>query len=253
MAIDEALMEEARHGRTVLRFYGWDPPCLSFGRNQPAHGLYDAEAAARRGIDVVRRPTGGRAVYHARELTYSVCAPDRQWGGPREAYRRVNEALARGLASLGLAVGLARPEDIAELAPAADACFGAPAPGEVVVATRKLVGSAQWRNRGSLLQHGSILLTDAQTVEAELRSPSAAAASLDAAASSRAAPPSPAVGLAELTSTVPERGLLEVALAGGFELTFGREVRRGPLPERALEEAGRLAVRYRDAAWTWRR
>ena len=71
MAVDEALMERVRGGGApVLRFYRWEPACLSLGRNQPATGAYDAAAIAARGVDVVRRPTGGRAVLHHRELTY---------------------------------------------------------------------------------------------------------------------------------------------------------------------------------------
>ncbi len=83
MAVDEALMRSASTGNAAgvtLRFYRWEPGCLSFGRNQEARGAYDPDAAADRGIDIVRRPTGGRAVYHHRELTYSVTAPAGTWG-----------------------------------------------------------------------------------------------------------------------------------------------------------------------------
>ena len=101
MAVDEALMESARGGAVTLRLYGWEPGCLSFGRNQTAHGRYDGARATQRVIDVVRRPTGGRSVFHYRELTYSVTAPANEWGGLRDAYLKINRALAAGLRELG--------------------------------------------------------------------------------------------------------------------------------------------------------
>ncbi|HEV2149493.1 MAG TPA: hypothetical protein VGR37_18985, partial [Longimicrobiaceae bacterium] len=101
MAVDAALAESVRQGGLpVLRFYRWDPPCLSLGRNQPAAGRYDLDALRARGVDVVRRPTGGRAVLHDRELTYSVAVADGALGGPRECYAAVNRALVAGLRRL---------------------------------------------------------------------------------------------------------------------------------------------------------
>ncbi|HLM68541.1 MAG TPA: hypothetical protein VK358_13475, partial [Longimicrobium sp.] len=86
MAVDEALAQSVRAGEPpVLRVYRWSPPCLSLGRNQPSGG-YDRDEIRRRGLDVVRRPTGGRAVLHHRELTYSVAAAEGVLGGPRQAY-----------------------------------------------------------------------------------------------------------------------------------------------------------------------
>src|SRR3954451_18997918 len=87
MAVDEALAASVADGGVpVLRFYRWEPACLSLGRNQPARGRYDLAALAAAGVDVVRRPTGGRAVLHRRELTYSAAAPVALLGPPRHAY-----------------------------------------------------------------------------------------------------------------------------------------------------------------------
>src|SRR5881398_298918 len=87
MAIDAALLAEAaRTGRAFLRLYRFDPPCLSLGRNEPAATRYDRAAIARRRLDVVRRPTGGRAVWHEHEVTYAVAAPITTFGGLRPAY-----------------------------------------------------------------------------------------------------------------------------------------------------------------------
>ncbi len=103
MAADEALAASvAGGGPPVLRVYRWSPACLSLGRNQPARGRYDVRALAERGIDVVRRPTGGRAVLHHRELTYAVAAPEALLGGPRRAYAAINAALVAGLRTLGV-------------------------------------------------------------------------------------------------------------------------------------------------------
>jgi len=168
MAIDQALLEEARQsGAAFLRLYRWDPPCLSFGRNEPAAARYDREALERRGLAVVRRPTGGRAVWHEHEVTYAVAAPIAAFGSLRESYRTIHERLAVALRSLGAdasladrlrsPLGTARP-------PVFGPCFSAPAGGEVLVHGRKVIGSAQVRRGAALLQHGSILLDGSQEI-----------------------------------------------------------------------------------------
>lgn len=170
MAVDQALLEGVREGAPpALRFYRWSPGCLSFGRNQPVRGRYDADAARSRGIDIVRRPTGGLAVYHERELTYAVAAPVAAIGKPRAAYRTINRGLADGLARLGVPVRL-----VGDGGPGGELgsgpCFHEGAPGEVLAEGRKLVGSAQRSEGRCILQHGSILLDgdQAEVVELEL-------------------------------------------------------------------------------------
>jgi lipoyl(octanoyl) transferase len=101
MAVDESLARSERDDEGVLRIYRWSRPTLSFGRNQPARQRYDPLAARVLGVEVVRRPTGGREVLHDRELTYSVTAPLEILGGSRAAYRTLNEALVRALRSMG--------------------------------------------------------------------------------------------------------------------------------------------------------
>ena len=239
MAVDEALMDAARRGRITLRFYRWDPPSVSLGRNEAARSRYDRAAARRRGIDFVRRPTGGRAVYHRRELTYAVAAPADAWGGLRESYRRVNRALLLGLESLGAAVEAASD---GEGAPGLSgrACFRDPLAGEIVADGRKLVGSAQWRNEGALLQHGSLLLYDDQTVVEELRTPPGEGAGAAAA-------------LSELLPELPDPGALAGALEEGFTTEFGLPVEEGELEPAEEERADALEPRFRADAWTWRR
>jgi len=165
MAIDAGLLAEAaRTGRAFLRLYRFDPPCLSLGRNEAA-AHYDRAAIAQRGLDVVRRPTGGRAVWHEYELTYAVAAPVAAFGSLRHAYYTIHERIAVALRSLGADATLAphQPPPSGRVDQPAS-CFATPVGGEVLVAGRKLVGSAQVRKRRAFLQHGSILLDGSQEI-----------------------------------------------------------------------------------------
>ena len=161
MAVDEAIHTAVVEGLSpsTLRFYAWSPPCLSLGRNQP---LADVDTAACRaaGVDVVRRATGGRAILHTDELTYSVAllqSDPRATGDVKEGYRRLSEGLLAGLRSLGAEVVQARRQG--EQAPDLTAvCFETPSDYEITTGGRKLMGSAQWRARGGVLQHGTLPL-----------------------------------------------------------------------------------------------
>lgn len=151
MRIDEALLDDVlQSGSAFLRLYCWDPPTLSIGRNQ--QDVF-------KNMPVVRRPTGGQAVWHEHEVTYAVAAPVALFGSLRNAYCQIHTYLATALRSMGVAAVLApavRPSGH----PAA--CFASPVGGEVLVNGRKLVGSAQVRRADALLQHGSILLAGQQ-------------------------------------------------------------------------------------------
>lgn len=168
MARDTALMARAREtGESVFSVYSWSAPTLSLGRNQPAKGRYDLAALKRRGIEVVRRPTGGRALLHDHEVTYSVTAPVTDDESLRDSYSRINRILLDGLSRLGVSASEAnvdqptpRPGDLP--------CFASPVAGELVTGGAKLVGSAQVREHGALLQHGSILIEDDQPMIADL-------------------------------------------------------------------------------------
>jgi lipoyl(octanoyl) transferase len=154
MATDEALLERAaRVGAAYLRFYRWDPPTLSVGRNQPI---------TFHGVPLVRRPTGGRAVWHADEVTYAVVAPIAMFGSLRKAYCEIHTRLAGALRVLGAEAVLA-PTAQPPIRPSAHpSCFSAPVGGEILVHGKKLVGSAQVRRGNAFLQHGSILLDGSQ-------------------------------------------------------------------------------------------
>jgi len=150
MAMDEALLEEvARHGSAYLRFYRWDPPTLSVGRNQPIP-FHD--------MPVIRRPTGGQAVWHEHEVTYAVVAPIALFGSLRKAYCEIHTRLARALRSLGVDAMLAPVHPPIRPSAHAASCFASSVGGEILHRGRKLVGSAQVRRGDAFLQHGSILL-----------------------------------------------------------------------------------------------
>jgi lipoate-protein ligase A len=162
MGLDEALMARARRtGECVLRTYMWRCPTLSLGRNQLVRDRIDVNGARGSGLDVVRRPTGGRALLHHREVTYSVTAPLPAGKSARRWYDAINQMLLAALQSLGVR---AEPAVVAGRTPApgSAACFLRPDTGEISVSGRKLVGSALLREADALLQHGSILIHDDQ-------------------------------------------------------------------------------------------
>jgi lipoate-protein ligase A len=167
MAIDEAILRAVAKGLVppTLRLYAWAPACLSLGQAQ-SFGEVDGEACTARGYTVVRRPTGGRAILHTDELTYSVTAPEdepRVQGGIVESYRRLSEGLLEGLRLMGVP-GIEAHRPPAEPAQPANntaqgpVCFEAPSTYEVTVGGKKLVGSAQVRRESVVLQHGTLPL-----------------------------------------------------------------------------------------------
>jgi lipoate-protein ligase A len=167
MALDEALLEWNSKGAfsPVIRFYGWNPPTLSIGYFQKVEKEINIEAVKNQGIGFVRRPTGGRGVLHEHELTYSVIVPESHPMMPNtvaEAYRVISEGILKGFHQLGLEAYFAVPETTEERellkSPHSAVCFDTPSWYELVVEGRKVAGSAQTRQKGVILQHGSILL-----------------------------------------------------------------------------------------------
>lgn len=239
MALDEALMSRARTtGEWVLRVYSWSRPTLSLGRNQSACAAYDPATVAAAGVAIVRRPTGGRAVLHDREVTYSVTGPATGAGALKESYQRINRLLLDGLRSLGVAVEVARTARAPR--PDLSPCFERPSPGELMAAGRKLAGSAQWREHDALLQHGSILVDgDQALVSTLLREPTR--------------PPGAPATLRVLLGREP--AVTEVAAALFEAVRRGEDGAASELePDVALRDAtSALRPRYEDDAWTWRR
>lgn len=242
MARDTALQARAaRTGETVFCIYSWLAPTLSFGRNQPARGRYDLRTIRAAGIDVVRRPTGGRAILHHREVTYSVTAPVDESGPLRETYTRINRILQSGLSRLGVLVEAApRPERAS--VPSARPCFAAPGEGELVAAGAKLVGSAQWRDGNALLQHGSILVDDDQSSLPVFASDSG---SFDPTI------PAPAT-LQSILGRSPD--VREVATALFDAVRALEDEDASPLAELEIRDETLMHVaHFLDEDWTWRR
>lgn len=159
MATDHAIMEAVGDGSVLptLRFYAWKPMCLSLGYAQKARDI-DVEAVHRLGWDVVRRPTGGRAILHTDELTYSIALPQSHplvEGDILTSYQRISRALQAGLELLGAITQTAPKEGRSTPSPV---CFETPSAYEITVNSKKLIGSAQVRRQKAVLQHGSLPL-----------------------------------------------------------------------------------------------
>lgn len=246
MAIDEALLERYAGSdppaMPTLRLYSWSPPALSLGSRQPARGAHDPEYLRAEAIDLVRRPTGGRAVLHEHERTYAVVAALGKPpfpGGVVDTYARIARALVAALSRLGV---------VAEAAPGKDGerdpgpagfpvCFDRPGAHEIAVGGRKLVGSAQIRRHGAFLQHGSIPIR------------------MDAARLSRAigvrADASKFTDLETVLGRALEPGELDGALRVGFAETFHAAIVEETLTDAEAERAARLRCwKYDSAAWT---
>ena len=159
MAVDESILINCnKREQPTLRFYKWDPPCLSLGYFQKT-GEIDLHACAEKGIDVVRRPTGGRAVLHKNELTYSVILPLSILPGKLlETYKIISSALTAGLQKLGIKARLTPARK--QLPTSSAACFDVSSSYEINWEGKKLIGSAQTRRDSALLQHGSIPIFD---------------------------------------------------------------------------------------------
>lgn len=240
MALDEALMERARAtGESVARVYAWSRPTISLGRNQTAKGLYDLDRIRGLDLDIVRRPTGGRAILHHREITYSVTAPAGETSGLGESYNNINAFLLDALSRLGVAATIAAPTR-RSAPPSMSPCFNEPSAGELTFDGRKLAGSAQWRADGALLQHGSILIADDQSILSTLaveRGPDI---------------PAPAT-LLDALGFAPSLCDVADALTAAIESIDGVRPAQLELDDAIRARTSELVVRYNDNAWTWRR
>ncbi|MFN2637067.1 MAG: biotin/lipoate A/B protein ligase family protein [Gemmatimonadaceae bacterium] len=243
MARDTALLARAaRTGETVFSVYGWERPTLSLGRNQPANGRYDLNRIRAADVDIVRRPTGGRAILHHREATYSVTAPLEPKDSLRETYGRINHILVSGLARLGIRASFAAPK-LRASAPSTRPCFETPAEGELVADGRKLVGSAQWRDEDALLQHGSILIENDQG--------SLAGFAANADEIERDSLPNPAT-LTDLMGYAPALEEIATAMFGAVRELV--DPAAAEMPEQEIRDLALAEVpHFLDDNWTWRR
>lgn len=243
MAVDEALWRGRQAGTSppTLRFFAWEPPTVSLGYAQPLDEAVDVDACRRLGVGLVRRPTGGSAIYHdgpGRELTYSVVASSEDLGVSAdllETYRWIARGLLRGLRALGA------PAEIvpvgARTGPTPAFCFARTGRYEIEVQGRKLVGSAQRRQGPVFLQHGSVLLgVDAPRLRAIFPST-----------------PDPLATLTTLEAVLGERPTFErvaAALTRGFEEEHGLRLVPGALtPEEQTQTERLVRERYGTDSW----
>lgn len=248
MAVDEALLRAVGRGDSppVLRFYAWEPWCLSLGYGQPDIDV-DWDSLHAQGWQAVRRPTGGRAILHADELTYSLILPGDHplaAGNVVESYRRLSEALLAGLHQLGV-----QPQALpmVEAHHNGPVCFETPSHYEITAGGRKLVGSAQLRRAGAVLQHGSLPLGgDPATICLALAFPDAAAreaamARVRERATTLAAVVGQAVSFASTAN----------AIQRGFESVFGITLQADQLAAGEADDAARLCETvYSRIDWT---
>ena len=162
MAVDEAILEHIGRGDSpsTLRLYAWEPACLSLGHTQPIADV-DIPRLHERGWEVVRRATGGRAILHTDELTYSVTGSAEEpilAGGVLESYNRIAQALLAAVQNLGLPVEVKEGKTNHTATPN-PVCFEVPSTYEITANGKKLIGSAQARRKEGVLQHGSLPLT----------------------------------------------------------------------------------------------
>jgi lipoate-protein ligase A len=144
----------------TLRFYAWDPPCISLGVAQPFHDV-DPKRLRTKRWDLVRRSTGGRAILHTDELTYAVIAPignPNLAGSVLDSYRHLSTGLVAGLQHMGMSVEIESEKQLTEEERGNPVCFQAPSAYEITVKQRKLIGSAQVRRQYGILQHGTLPL-----------------------------------------------------------------------------------------------
>ena len=251
MAIDEAIMKA--HGRgevpPTLRFYGWEPACVSIGYFQSMREEVDLEAVRAGGWGYVRRPTGGRMIFHHIELTYSVVVREGFLpGGVVDTYRELSQGLLEGLRRLGGNPELSGGEEDPRRANPGgfhSACFDTPSAYELTLGGRKVAGSAQTRKDGVILQHGSIPLSlDVPLLFSLLKVPEGARERLMERFRSKAVALDEALG--RQVSYAEAREAFEAGFAAGLGLTLVP----GELTPAEREEASRLvAEKYGSDTW----
>lgn len=161
MAVDECILDEVSQGRSnpVLRFYGWSPPGISLGYFQKVRKSVDVNFCKENNISIVRRLTGGRTVLHADELTYSIIIPESHClanGSVTNSYKNISVGILEGLKKIGIPAEISSGTSKESNS---SACFEATSKYEIVINGKKIVGSAQTRKKGCLLQHGSIVIS----------------------------------------------------------------------------------------------
>ncbi len=261
MALDEAILEHVRRGESLptLRLYAWDPACLSLGQAQPFSDV-DSARLKERGWEVVRRLTGGRAILHTDEITYSVIAPNdepRLAGSVLESYNRLAQALLLAVQQLDLPVEMkelighvsAKRPGEGNMTYTNPVCFEVPSTYEITVDGKKLIGSAQARKKEGILQHGSLPLTGdlARICQALVFADEAGREEASKRLLARAATVESALGRAVSWERAAE------SFIRAFERQLGLSLERGELSSSEFNRTQELVKeKYDHPSWTER-
>ncbi|MCE4956096.1 lipoate--protein ligase family protein [Macrococcoides caseolyticum] len=258
MALDEALLNFVSEGKLppVIRFYGWNPATLSIGYFQKLEKEIDLEKVSACGYGLVRRTTGGRGVLHDHELTYSVIVPENHPDMPKtvtEAYRVISQGLLEGFIDLGFDAYFAVPRTEAQRAklkdPRSSVCFDSPSWYELVVEGKKIAGSAQTRQKGVILQHGSIL----QSIDVDALFDLFIYQNPRMKGKMKKSFYSKAVSIQDLTDKQITIEMMEDAFYRGFEKGLNIQLKPYELSDALLSETNRLIEKYKSDEWTFRR
>ncbi|HDD4532884.1 TPA: lipoate--protein ligase family protein [Staphylococcus aureus] len=258
MAMDEALLNFVSRGEIdpVIRFYTWNPATLSIGYFQRLQKEIDIDKVKEKGFGLVRRQTGGRGVLHDKELTYSVIVPESHPNMPStvtEAYRVISQGLLEGFKNLGFDTYFAvpkTPEECQKLKqPRSSVCFDAPSWYELVVEGRKIAGSAQTRQKGVILQHGSIL----QDIDIDELFDMFIYKNERLKLKMKEAFVEKAVAINDISDKHITISQMEEAFEKGFKKGLNIELKPLELTEAQLAEVEELTEKYRSDEWMFRK
>ncbi|HDF9040763.1 TPA: lipoate--protein ligase family protein [Staphylococcus aureus] len=258
MAMDEALLNFVSRGEIdpVIRFYTWNPVTLSIGYFQRLQKEIDIDKVKEKGFGLVRRQTGGRGVLHDKELTYSVIVPESHPNMPStvtEAYRVISQGLLEGFKNLGFDTYFAvpkTPEERQKLKqPRSSVCFDAPSWYELVVEGRKIAGSAQTRQKGVILQHGSIL----QDIDIDELFDMFIYKNERLKLKMKEAFVEKAVAINDISDEHITISQMEEAFEKGFKKGLNIELKPLELTEVQLAEVEELTEKYRSDEWMFRK
>ena len=258
MAMDEALLNFVSRGEIdpVIRFYTWNPATLSIGYFQRLQKEIDIDKVKEKGYGLVRRQTGGRGVLHDKELTYSVIVPESHPNMPStvtEAYKIISQGLLEGFKNLGFETYFAIPRSKEERdklkQPRSSVCFDAPSWYELVVEGRKIAGSAQTRQKGVILQHGSIL----QDIDIDDLFDMFKFKNERLKAKMKENFVQKAVAINDISNQHITLNEMENAFEAGFKKGLNIDFKPLELTEKQKEEVQELEDKYRSEAWMYRK
>ena len=258
MAMDEALLNFVSRGEIdpVIRFYTWNPATLSIGYFQRLQKEIDIDKVKEKGYGLVRRQTGGRGVLHDKELTYSVIVPESHPNMPStvtEAYKIISQGLLEGFKNLGFETYFAIPRSKEERdklkQPRSSVCFDAPSWYELVVEGRKIAGSAQTRQKGVILQHGSIL----QDIDIDDLFDMFIFKNERLKSKMKENFVQKAVAINDISNQHITLNEMENAFESGFKKGLNIDFKPLELTEKQKEEVQELEEKYRSEAWMYRK